>query len=183
MQMERCRPYAKTAGSWCFPLRPTNLLETSAPGGYFPQELWTSMGFLVFYDAQRACGGAMCLFARGQPVPSARTASQRAQVGNCIHINMIGAVSIATLLKLPELGERAPARRPPGQCAPVAAQSSAPAGPSTPATSSGSRANPGRVQRILSRVGSESTSPRAGPLAKRRRLASKTKADDTNDGQ
>ena len=60
-------------------------------------------------EAVEATGGATCYMSRcaGLPSHSKRsTNSMRAQCGNSMHVQAIGAVTLFTVLKLPTLGER-----------------------------------------------------------------------------
>eukprot|EP00973_Karenia_brevis_P080736 11201207-Karenia_brevis.AAC.1 len=81
-----------------------------------PSELWTSMGFPISMSCQQATG-VQCVFSCGfQNVPCTRTGkSQRNQMGNAMHVNSIGKVKLAVLLKLgvalERLGKRVAAKR------------------------------------------------------------------------
>eukprot|EP00959_Pyramimonas_sp_CCMP1952_P051269 1071427-Pyramimonas_sp.AAC.1 len=84
----------KSGGLVVLPAPPYNPLGNTSPRWMLPEELFTSMGFPISFEAQRACCGAVCSFSRGQQAPSVRSpACQRSQVGNSIHVNMIGAIS------------------------------------------------------------------------------------------
>ena len=51
----------------------------------------------------------MLFFSQGHPAPTQRAEnSMRAQAGNSIHVNVMGAVVAVLVLKLPMLGEKEP---------------------------------------------------------------------------
>ena len=82
------------------------------PRWIMPSELWSCMGFPSTAEAQAACK-ADCWFSRQKIAPAKRSPhSQRSQIGNSIHVNLIGASVATTVLALPTLGERmAPSQR------------------------------------------------------------------------
>ena len=70
-----------------------------------PSELWSAQGFPIDDDAVRAAG-TRCMFSRGVLAPSSRTrASQIGQIGNTMHVNVIGGVMLATLARVPVVGK------------------------------------------------------------------------------
>ena len=80
--------------------------DGAAPRWLTPQELATSMGFPIHAEAQAACGNTACLFSRQSPGCRKRSShSVRAQIGNAMHINVIGAAIAVVILRLPMLGE------------------------------------------------------------------------------
>ena len=80
---------------------------TSAQRWYVPEELFVSMGFPVTSEAIAACG-VDCQFSRTRPsedVSSLRSRrSSVQQVGNGMHVNVIGSVLATISLYFPEAG-------------------------------------------------------------------------------
>ena len=78
-----------------------------------PTELFAMMGVPTTLDAQSAAGNATCVFAT-TGLEGRTPHSQRSQVGNSMHVNMIGSVQAVLVLKFPGLGlaEQATVRQP-----------------------------------------------------------------------
>ena len=73
-------------------------------------DLFTSMGFPVTPEAVQACCGARCTYSRGfEQTPGRSHNSSWHQVGNTMHLNMIGAAKLVVLILLPSVG-RMPAQ-------------------------------------------------------------------------
>ena len=73
------------------------------PRWVVPSELFAMMGFPTTLDAQSATGNATCVFAT-TGLEGRTPHSQRSQVGNSMHVNMIGSVQTVLVLKFPGLG-------------------------------------------------------------------------------
>jgi hypothetical protein len=70
-------------------------------------ELLCAMGFPCTVELVAACAGTQCCFSPGvDPPPSRSIKSLRRQVGNSMHVNMIGAFQSVLLFALPMLGDR-----------------------------------------------------------------------------
>ena len=68
-------------------------------------ELWTAMGFPVAPETIDAACCSASQFARHLPVPPTRSIkAQRRQVGNTMHVNVMGAFQFILLCKFPGLG-------------------------------------------------------------------------------
>ena len=88
---------------------PRSMAPDNNPRWMCPAELFTSLGFPVKVEAQAAAGNVSCCFSQGHPAPTQRSEnSMRAQAGNSIHVNVMGAVVAVLVLKLPMLGEKEP---------------------------------------------------------------------------
>ena len=65
------------------------------------QELWTSMGFPISFEDQRIAN-ITCQFSRGLAAnPKRSFASQRRQVGNTMHVNVMGALHMSLWFRRP----------------------------------------------------------------------------------
>ena len=89
---------------------PVSLKADSFPIRWFAiVELLTSMGFPITPSIVKACHGATCGFSEGHASPSSRSrASAAQQIGNTMHVNFIGGLTMLLIAKPPFLGNPIP---------------------------------------------------------------------------
>ena len=78
---------------------------TTATSRWFtPRELLTAQGFPISPEFQKIFHGATSQFTRGVPAPASRSRSSVAkQIGNGVHLGVMGPVTLLCLLLFPEV--------------------------------------------------------------------------------
>ena len=85
---------------------PQHLFEEFGNRWITNKELFTAMGFAITRAHVEAADGTTNQFSEGVAKPSSRThRSQSEEVGNTMHVNVIGALHLAVFLKFPTLGK------------------------------------------------------------------------------